>query len=85
MIRLIDQEENNTLLADLAELETINESTHDHLVDYIYKQYSKDVSTPLNVIREIYSSNKALINAMKEFKLDMDNLSTFDIVPTLVR
>jgi phosphate:Na+ symporter len=69
----------------LAELESVNEKTHDRLVKYIYDHYSMDVSTPLNVVREIYSSNKALINSIKEYKLDVDKLLVLDNFPVLLR
>jgi phosphate:Na+ symporter len=69
----------------LADLESVNEHTHDQLVQYIYDNYSSDVSTPLNVVREIYSSNKALINSIKEFRFDIDKLSVFESIPHMMR
>ena len=74
-----------TVISQLAELDSINESTHDKLVKYIYNKYKRDFSTPLNVVRELYSSNKALINSLKEYKLDAEIITTFDNLPSLVR
>lgn len=85
IISLLSSENKDYEFEELAQLENINEYMHDKLVEFIYDQYSKDVSTPLNVIREIYSSNKALINAVKEYKLDIEILATFDKLPMMVR
>ena len=85
VINILSSTNKEHTLDQLAQLESINEYTHDKLVVYVYDQYSGEVSTPLNVIREIYSSNKALINAMKEFKLDIEKLVTFEDLATMVR
>lgn len=84
VILLSSKNEDNTN-EELSILEDINEQTHDKLVEYIYDRYSSKVSTPLNVVREIYSSNKALINAVKEYKLNMAKLVTFDNLAMMVR
>lgn len=85
IIYVLKCENINQRIEVLVSLESENENTHDHLVKTIYEHYSKDVSTSLNVVREIYSSNKALINSIKEFKLDINKLSAFDDLPILVR
>ncbi len=84
-IELLSQKNQDTVFEELTRLERINENTHDQLVIYIYKKYTNDVSTPLNVMREVYSSNKALINALKEYKLNYENLTTFENLPMLTR
>ena len=85
IIYILTSENTQTGIEMLADLESINEHTHDQLVKYIYDHYSTDISTPLNVIREIYSSNKALINSIKEFRLDSDKLSFLENLPPLMR
>ena len=85
IVKLSSMEVKDVTPEELMALEYENESTHDQLVAYIYKHYSSEISTPLNVVREIYSSNKALINAMKEYKLDIDKLMAFEELPLLVR
>jgi phosphate:Na+ symporter len=85
IIYILNSDNANLEIEVLAELEFLNEQTHDKLVGYIYEHYSTDVSTPLNVVREIYSSNKALINSIKEYKLNVDKLSVFESFPILVR
>lgn len=84
-IKLLSQKDQDAIFEELSDLEHINEQTHDQLVIYVYKTYAQNVSTPLNVMREIYSSNKALINALKEYKLNYENLTTFENLPMLVR
>ena len=84
-VELLSQQNQDTIFEELARLERVNENTHDQLVIYIYKKYARDVSTPLNVMREVYSSNKALINALKEYKLNYENLTTFEHLPMLTR
>lgn len=85
IISLLSEDDIDCIFEKIAELERLNENTHDKLVEYIYENYGQDISTPLNVIREIYSSNKALINAFKEYKLDIMKITTFDNLPQLVR
>lgn len=85
LIDLLEKENKDIVFEELVNLENLNEDTHDQLVKYIYEKYARNVSTPLNVVREIYSSNKALINALKEYKLDIENLATFENLPMLVR
>ena len=85
LVDLLSEEDRDSIFEQLAVLENANESMHDHLVEYIYQKYADGISTPLNVVREIYSSNKALINAFKEYKFDIANITTFDNLPRLVR
>ena len=85
IISILNKDNVDLEIEMLAELESLNEQTHDRLVRYIYDHYSIDLSTPLNVVREIYSSNKALINSIKEYKLNIDRLSVFESLPRLVR
>ena len=83
--RLLATENNEDIFEKLSNLEKSNETTHDKSVQYIYENYGAHISTPLNVVREIYSSNKALINALKEYQLDIDKITSFENLPQLVR
>ena len=85
ILNLLYEEDRDSIFEQLANLESSNEDAHDKLVEYIYENYGQKISTPLNVVREIYSSNKALINAIKEYKFDIQNITTFDNLPRLVR
>ena len=85
LINLLSEDDEEVIFEQLSNLEGLNENTHDKLVEYIYEKYASDISTPLNIVREIYSSNKALINAFKEYKFDIKNLTTFENLPRLVR
>jgi len=85
IVNLLSEEDRDSIFEQLANLESSNENAHDKLVEYIYENYGQDISTPLNVVREIYSSNKALINAFKEYRFDIKNLTTFENLPRLVR
>jgi phosphate:Na+ symporter len=84
-IALINSNDMTNKIDKLEQLDSSNEHTHDSLVKYIYSNYSVNVSTPLNVIREIYSSNKALVNALKEYMLSVDKLNQLDNFPALIR
>ena len=85
IISLLADENKEDILEKLSKLEKSNETAHDTSVEYIYKNYSSHISTPLNIVREIYSSNKALINAVKEYELNIEKINTFDDLPELVR
>ncbi|MEJ2115641.1 MAG: Na/Pi symporter, partial [Gammaproteobacteria bacterium] len=85
IINLLSEDDKDSIFEQLANLEASNINTHDKLVEYIYDKYAQDISTPLNIVREIFSSNKALINALKEYKFDIKNLTTFENLPRLVR
>jgi len=85
IISILSEENRDRIFDQIAKSESSNEDSHDKLVEYIYNNYSRDISTPLNVVREIYTSNKALISAIKEYKLDLENITTFDNFPKLVR
>ncbi len=85
IVNLLSEENGDIVFEKLANLESSNEKAHDKLVEYIYDNYGHNISTPLNVVRETYSSNKALINAFKEYKLNIKNLTTFDNLPRMVR
>lgn len=85
VLALINYDNVNNNFDKLKQLDSSNEHTHDRLVKYIYSNYSVNVSTPLNVVREIYSSNKALISSIKEYMLSVDSLNLLDNFPSLIR
>lgn len=85
VVSLLTINKNQNQIERLARMDLLNEKTHDDLVKYIYSNYSTKASTPLNVVREIYSSNKALIHSIREYLLNESTLRTLDDFPGLVR
>lgn len=88
--RLLDlfKQKNKKVLFD--ELVKVMENTHkeyDHRISNIYQQGIKkgmtevDISTLLNVNRELYSSCEALVFSLKDFLLDSESASNFENIP----
>jgi len=59
-------------------------------MDRVYRKIPKDhftdfeISTLLNVNREIHASNKALLSAMKDYLLQANQAVVFDTIPSPV-
>ena len=72
---LLVEDSSATLFEDLTEMLQKNQAIYEELLDFIYRDLSRiklsqvEISTVLNVNRELFSSRKALIMAMKEYKL----------------
>ncbi len=73
-----------TLFEELVDLRKLSKSNYDQFLDEIYNTVRKaeipevEISTILNVNREIYSSNKTYISAMKELLLPNHKAGSFD-------
>jgi phosphate:Na+ symporter len=85
--KLLDEETSATLFEELTELVQKNQTIYENLLDAIYRDlYRKkltqiEISTVLNVNRELYSSRKALILALKEFRLNFQESQDFQQLP----
>ena len=76
-----------TRFEDLVQLLQVNQNIYQHLLHKIYQDLSKkklrqvEISTILNVNRELYSSRNALIMAVKDFVLDTREAMDFQNIP----
>jgi len=72
----------------LVELKNFNESLHAAMHSEIYKEIGhgqleeEQISTLLNVNRELYLSNQGLLEAIADAVLDMDSARDFESLPT---
>lgn len=73
----------------LADLKNFNESLHASMHSEIYKEINRDelveeqISTLLNVNREIYLSNQCLLEAIADAVLDVDSARDYDSLPVM--
>ena len=76
-----------TCFEDLAELLQVNQKIYQDLLRKIYQELSKkqlsqvEISTILNVNRELYSSRNALVMAVKDFLLEAKEAMDFQNLP----
>ncbi len=75
----------------LVDLKNFNESLHSAMHTEIYKEIGhgqleeEQISTLLNVNRELYLSNKSLLEAIADAVLDMDGARDYESLPSQQR
>ena len=89
LIEIPSFKENSTKFQELIKLNEQIQTDYEGRTRLIYKQVSEkivnemDIATLLNVNREVYSSCKAIILAMKDYSLDSKQAENFEDIPTL--
>jgi len=85
---LTSKEEYNRCFESLAEKMIDIQRTYEAMLNLLTDRHNRrhlreeDISTVLNVNREIYSAQKSLILAIKDFQLDADKAVQFNELPT---
>ena len=88
LFKIFDSKNQNTLFEEIAYLKKKNKIQYDSFLEKSYQQVQNgklgeiDTSTILNVNREIYNANKALLQATKEIYLNNVSASNFDEMPS---
>ena len=88
LFKIFDSKNPNTLFEEIADLKKKNKLQYDSFLEKSYQQVQNgklgeiDTSTILNVNREIYNANKALLQATKEIYLNNISASNFDEMPS---
>ncbi|KYG82476.1 Na/Pi cotransporter family protein [Roseivirga echinicomitans] len=86
-LELLDSENEQTYFEELGNLLLIIQKDYDALLSTVYDRSHRkhleevDIATVLNVNRELYASNKAIIMAMKDYLLSPEQASEFENLP----
>jgi phosphate:Na+ symporter len=85
--QMLDSESNETFFEELSKLMIDIQKNYDKLLEMVYDHSNRrhleeeEIATVLNVNRELYSSNKAIILALKDFKLSPVQAAQFENLP----
>jgi len=85
--QLLDSESDETFFEELSKLMVDIQKNYDKLLEMVYDHSNRkhleeeEIATVLNVNRELYSSNKAIIFALKDFKLNPAQAAQFENLP----
>jgi phosphate:Na+ symporter len=90
LLDLLKQKNKQDLFGNLVKIMESAHKEYDHRIGNIYQQGIKnnmsevDISTLLNVNRELYSSCKAIVFSLKDLLLDEKSASNFENIPISV-
>jgi phosphate:Na+ symporter len=85
--QMLDSESNETFFEELSKLMIDIQKNYDKLLEMVYDHSNRqhleeeEIATVLNVNRELYSSNKAIIFALKDYKLSPAQATQFENLP----
>jgi phosphate:Na+ symporter len=85
--QFLDSQSNETYFEELSKLMIDIQKNYDKLLEMIYDHSNRkhleeeEIATVLNVNRELYSSNKAIILALKDHKLSPEQATQFENLP----
>jgi phosphate:Na+ symporter len=85
--QMLESESNETFFEELSKLMLDIQKNYDKLLEMVYDQSNRkhleeeEIATVLNVNRELYSSNKAIIFALKDYKLSPAQAAQFENLP----
>jgi phosphate:Na+ symporter len=85
--QMLESESNETFFEELSKLMLDIQINYDKLLEMVYDHTirkhleEEEIATVLNVNRELYSSNKAIIFALKDYKLSPAQVTQFENLP----
>lgn len=85
--QMLNSEVNDEGFEELGKLMIDIQKNYDKLLEMVYDHSNRkhleeeEIATVLNVNRELYSSNKAIIRALKDFKLSPEQAAQFENLP----